>query len=219
MLAIKFNTVQNPEQREMRNVWEIRQLLSEEKDSYSQLLHSIRESNEIVSQYEDAELSDPELILAQTVEDLKKQAGMVSVEGPGLMLSIEPAEELIQFGYEVEAISPDLLTRLVNDLYRFNAQHIEIDGQRINFHSAIRDLNGKTSINSLPILSTTININVVTKTKEQAEKMYNHLLASSFRDEFYIDNLSLTIHEVQSALQIDATVDMPSYTVLKEKEE
>lgn len=219
MLAIQYNTVQSPEQRETRDVWEIRQLLSEEKDRYSQLMHAIRESSEIVSQYEDAELTDPELILAQTVSDLKKQAGMQAVEGPGLVLSIEPAEELIQFGYEIEKISPDLLTRLVNDLYRFNAEHIEVDGQRISFHTAIRDLNGNTSINGIPILNTSIDIYVITKTDEQAQKLYNHLLASSFRDEFYIDNLQLTIGEVEPSLRIEATVDMPSYAILKEKEE
>ena len=219
MLAIQYNTVQNPTARETNDVWEIRQHLSEEKQRYSQLLDEVRQLSEVVNQYENEELKNPEVILAQTVNSLQQQVGMQAVEGPGLTLRIEPAPELVAFGYNIEPISPDLLTRLVNDLYRFQAQHLQIDGQRIFFHTAIRDLNGKTSINSLPINNTTIEIRIITSTIEQAEKMYNHLLASSFRDEFYIDNLLLTVEEVQKQLSIQSTVELPKYSVLKTKEE
>ena len=190
MLAVQYNTVQNPTERDTRDIWEIRQELSDEKKRHSDLLTSIRSLTDIVNKYEDVEFDNPELLLKQTVEELRKQAGILPVTGPGVTLTISPSLELKQFGYEIEPISPDLLIRLINDLYRYDAETIEIDGQRLTYNSAIRNINGKTTINSEPIENVDIEINILTQTYEKAQKLSNYLLASSFRDEFFIDNLN-----------------------------
>ena len=49
---------------------------------------------------------------------LKLQAGLTEVIGPGVVLRVEPAPELIEMGYEIKEISPDLLTQLLNTLLR-----------------------------------------------------------------------------------------------------
>lgn len=216
MLAVQYNTVQNPTERDTRDIWEIRQELASEQKRHSELLSAISASTSIVSKYEDAEFDNPEKIIEETVEELNKQAGVLPMTGPGVTLLVEPSLEALQFGYEIRPISPELLIRLLNDLYRHQVQAVEIDGQRFTGHSAIRDINGKTTINSVPIDETTIEIKVITMNKEAAEKLSSALLASSYRDEFFIDNLRLIIQDPQEQLRIDSTVDVPSHTYFTE---
>lgn len=217
MLAVQYNTVQNPTERNTVDIWEIRQQLSLEKERHSELLTQINDVTATVNQYEDAEFDNPELLLQQTVDNLKEQAGILPTKGPGVTLTIEPAEELLQFGYEIKPISPELLIRLVNDLYRNNAQAIEIGGKRLTYNSAIRDINGKTMVNSEVIDDTNVEINIITQSFEQAQKLKNRLLASSFPDEFYIDNLILTVHEPSERIRINSTVVVQKSKYLSEK--
>lgn len=216
MLAVQYNTVQSPEKRETTDIWEIRQNLSDEKLRHSELLTEISEAKEIVQQYEDVELDNPEAILAQTVKQLKASAGLNEVTGPGIVMNIGPSEELKEFGYTIEEISPQLLIRLVNEIYRYKGQYIEIGGQRLVHSSAIRDINGRTTINGVPIGKVDVEMKVVTETEEEASKLYNYLLASSFMDEFFIDNMLLTVEEPQSSITVDATDLEIRSTYLKE---
>ncbi|AWE06584.1 hypothetical protein DCE79_03920 [Lysinibacillus sp. 2017] len=217
MLAVQYNTVQNPTERNTSDIWEIRQELSAEKSRHSELLSQISSISTTVDKYEDAEFDNPELLLQQTVDQLKKQAGILPISGPGVALTIEPSTELLQYGYEINPISPELLIRLINDLYRYNAEMVEIDGKRLTYNTAIRDINGKTTVNSEAIDKTDIKINVITQTMEQAEKLKNHLLASTFPDEFYIDNLLLTVEDAKQNIRINSTVTLQKSKYLEEK--
>lgn len=217
MLAVQYNTVQNPTERNTQDIWEIRQELSEEKEHHSELLSSISDLSNTVNKYEDDDFNNPELLLQETVNELKKFAGILPTSGPGVTLIIEPSQELIQFGYEIKSISPDLLIRLMNEIYRYNAQAIEIDGKRLTYNTAIRDINGKTTINSEAIDKTNIEINIITQTVEQAKKLQNHLLASTFPDEFYIDNLLFTVHDAEQNIRINSTVELQKSSYLSEK--
>ena len=217
MLAVQYNTVQSPTERNTVDIWEIRQQLSVEQERHSELLTAISDLSDTVNKYEDAEFNNPEILLEQTVDNLKESAGILPTSGPGLTLTIEPSQELMNFGYEIKPVSPELLIRLINDLYRSNVQAIEIDDKRLTYNTAIRDINGKTTVNSEPIGETNIEINVITPTYEQAEKLNNYLLASSFQDEFYIDNLVLTIHEAEQNVRINSVVTVQKSNYLTEK--
>lgn len=202
MLAVQYNTVQNPEKIESTDVWEIRQRVADEMKLHSEILAEIRSAQEVVRQYEEDASTNAEAILTETVGQLKQSVGLHGVTGPGVVLHIEPAEELLEFGYELKEIPPSLLIRLVNDIYRYNGKYIEIADQRLTPFSAIRDINGQTTVNSVPINRVYIDIRIVTETEEHATKLYNHLLASSFMDEFYIDNMNLTVELPTSPVTI-----------------
>lgn len=205
MLAVQYNTVQNPEKQETIDVWEIRQELSDEQKLHSQLLTEIRQAQDTVRKYEDEELENPEAILVQTVDRLKEAAGLKSVMGPGIVLTISPSLEAIEYGYEINEIPPSLLIRLVNAIYRYKGQYVEVGGQRLIHSSAIRDINGKTTVGSVPLDQTAIDIKVITATEEEANKLYNHLMASTFMDEFFIDNMMLEVGQPQATITIKAT--------------
>lgn len=202
MIAIQYNTVKKPDSRDTRDIWEIRQELSEEKKKHSQLLSEIEKLKKLVIEYEESGKEEQAKVLENTVHQLREQAGLTKVTGPGVMLNIRPAEELILSGYEVEPISPNLLIRLVNEIYRFNGVYIEIDGQRVVFTTAIRDINGKTTVNGIPISNSNVDIKIITESMEDAKKLYSYLFASTFQDDFYLDNLNLVIHPAEEEMTI-----------------
>lgn len=219
MLFVQYNTVQNPTIRDTKNIWEIRNELSEELKTHSELLNEIQETNIKVNEYENMSDKDPEEILMETLDELKKELGEEAVTGPGFTIKIAPSAEAVQFGYEVEVIPPLLLTRLVNELNRNKAKYMEIDGQRLTLWSAIRDINGRTTVNGRPINKADVEIKVIGNSDEEVQKLYNFILSSTLIDEFYIDNLNVKVGQVVTDLTIEAaTMDSFSSSYLKADE-
>lgn len=72
MLAIQFNTVQNPETRDTRDIWAIRQELSKETETHSELLSEIYVLDQTILKYGNMVSESAELALEDTVEQLKK---------------------------------------------------------------------------------------------------------------------------------------------------
>ncbi|WP_075617476.1 DUF881 domain-containing protein [Paenisporosarcina indica] len=202
MIAVQYNTVQKPESRDTRDIWAIRQDLSTEKQLHSELLSDIRDINETITKYENLQSDSPVQALNDTLSSLRKKAGLTEVTGPGLELIVEPSLEAIALGQNVTSISPDLLVRLLNEINRFNGQHVSIDGKRIINSSPIRDINGQTTVNSLIIQTPPFDIRIGTDTQEAAEKLYNHLKSSNITDDFYIDNLTLKIGEPKNEVTV-----------------
>ena len=218
MLFVQYNTVQNPTERDTKDIWEIRNELSEEQKRHSNLLTSIKDVNDKIKQYEEGSEHSPEQVLQQTISELQQQSGMLPVTGPGFKIEIKPSIDVIQFGYEVEAIPPMLLTRLINELNRNGAKQIEIGNERLTFWTAIRDINRNTTVNGRILSKSNIEIKVLANSYDQAKKLYNYILASSLMDEFFIDNLVLEVSEVKTELTIASTVQKVERTYLKGKE-
>jgi len=99
-------------------------------------------------------------------------------------------------------ISPELLTRFVNELNRVNWKALEIDGKRYTALSAIRDINGYTTVNGINVQSPPFIIKVITDTLEDSEKVYSTLHASVIHDDFYLDDLLLKINTPEENIEI-----------------
>ncbi|WP_245858736.1 DUF881 domain-containing protein [Chryseomicrobium excrementi] len=208
MLAIQFNTMQNPEQRDTRDVWEIRKELSVETQYHSELLTRIREAQQLVVQYESSQADRPERLVEQSIKQLQQDIGLLPYEGPGVTITVTPSEEAIAFGLTIEPISPELLVRFVNEMNRFQAKAIEIDGKRLIYSSAIRDINGNTTINTLPIKTPPFEIKLATDSIETVEKLVAQIQASGLADDFYLENYALEIGEPVEKLSI-TSYDQP----------
>lgn len=205
MLAVQYNTIQKPTTtRDTRDILEIRQELSEEKKRHSQILSEIEELQNIIGQYEDPTSMNKGKPLQETLNNLRKEAGFTNVTGPGVRLTIRPATELLQFGYSIEQVSPDLLNSLINEIYKYKGKYLEIDGKRIVHTTAIRDINGQTTINSIPIQNPNIEIRIITETFEEAEKLYSYLYSSTIPDAFYIDNFILDVNKAEREITISS---------------
>lgn len=216
MLAIQYNTVQNPETRDTRDIWAIRQELSKETETHSELLSEIYVLDQTILKYGNMVSESAELALQDTVEQLKKDIGLVEHSGPGIIIKVEPSLESVALGQPVEGISPDLLIRLINEINRFKANDIEVDGKRIIYSSPIRDVNGKTTVNNIPVRNAPFTIKIGTSSFEDAQKMYNQLEASTIGDDFYIDNLRLMIGKPEQNITISSYDQALNNQFLKE---
>lgn len=203
MTAIQFNTINEPDSRDTRDVWEIRQELSREKQLHSELLSEIGTLDETLSKYEEAANDSPEQVLKETVEELRQDAGLTEISGPGLIVHIEPSQEAIVTGQNIDQVSPALLIRFVNEINRFKGIELSIDGKRIINTSPVRDINGRTTINGKPIGTPPFEIKIVAGTIDNAEKLSNYLKASPILDNFYIDNLSVNVMEPQEEVTVE----------------
>lgn len=203
MAAVQFNTINEPDARDTRDVWEIRQELSQEKQLHSELLSEISLLDETLAKYGETASDSPEQALKGTVEELRKQAGLIEMTGPGIEVSIEPSPEAVAMGMDIEGIAPDLLIRFVNEINRFNGLYVSIDGNRMINTTAIRDINGRTTVNTSPLQTPPFKIKIVSDSMENTEKLYNHLMSSMILDDFYIANLSVVISEPAEKLTVE----------------
>lgn len=207
MLALQFNTLQEPTVRDTRDTWQLREDLEKEKEMQVNLLREIRSQEEILSQYESEREQSKELALRETLEELKKEAGLSEIEGFGILLTIEPVYEELLMGTKVTTVSPDLLKRLLNELNMYDALYVSIGGQRVINTTVIRDINGETKINGFSLNDFPIEIKVIAENRQAAEKLYNRMQVSKSAEEFFIDNLRVKISKPESMITIPAYED------------
>jgi uncharacterized protein YlxW (UPF0749 family) len=208
MVAIQYQTVQEPVVRDTRDMWELRKDLLLEKELHSKLLQEIRSNEDKIAQYESKRKQGKEIVLRETLEELKIQVGLTDISGPGIKLSISPIEEEMLLGKPVPTISPDLLKRLINELNRYGATYISISGHRLINTSVIRDINNDTKIDGHSLKKLPIEINVVTESLDMAEKLYNRMQGSeSAEDLFRFDSLRVTIMKPSQNITVPAYQD------------
>ncbi|CEG22398.1 hypothetical protein BN1080_01324 [Planococcus massiliensis] len=219
MTAIQYNTINEPDSRDTRDVWEIRQELSREKQLHSELLSEVGLLDSTLSKYDEISSESPEQALKDTVEELRGLAGLTEMTATGIEMTIEPSAEAVAFGEEIDYIAPDLLIRLVNEINRNNGLYVSVDGNRIVNTTAIRDINGLTTVNAIPIQTPPFKIKIASNSMEDTEKLYNHLLSSRILDDFYIDNLSVEISAPKEQVTIEPYEKELNYRHLKIAEE
>ncbi|OIK14027.1 NgoFVII family restriction endonuclease [Bacillus sp. MUM 116] len=205
MIAIQFQTIKKPVDRDTRDIWEIREDLLKEKELESALLSEIRSNEEKLTAYESKHKQSKEQVLKETLNELKVEAGLTKVTDPGITLKIEPALEEIELGAPVtREVPPDLLQRLLNELNMYEAKFVSIDGQRVINTTVIRDINGQTKIDGHTINSLPIEVKVVVDSIDTAEKLYNRMKVSKSIEEFYVENLRLIVSSPKTKVTVPA---------------
>jgi uncharacterized protein YlxW (UPF0749 family) len=205
MIAIQFQTVKEPVERDTRDLWQLREALLQEKELQSELLSEIRSIEEKLLAYDSKQKQSKEQALRDTIEELEIEAGLTQMQVPGLTLKIAPILEEIQIGVPVsKAVSPELLKRLLNELNMYDAKYISVDGQRIINTTVIRDINNETKIDGHALSSLPIEVKVGVNNFLTAEKLYNRIKASKATEEFFTENLKLIVSEPNPEVTIPA---------------
>ena len=204
MVAIQFQTVKEPVIRDTRDTWELREDALKEQELQLKLIREVRSNEEKISKYESELKQSKEQVLRETLDELKAEAGLTEVEGYGVILKIEPAIEELLLGNVATNVSPDLLKRLLNELNMYNAMHISIDNQRVINTTVIRDINNETKIDGYSLNRMPFEIKVIVENEKAAEKLYNRMQVSRSADEFYVDNLKVTVLKPTGMITIPA---------------
>jgi uncharacterized protein YlxW (UPF0749 family) len=194
MLAVLYDSVQNPDIQETidtRDTWELRSDMLKEQEKQADLLREIGKLDEKIYQYDTARTQNKEQVFRETLEELKADSGLTDINGTGIIIKIVRLNEQLILGEKVSNISPDLVKRLWNELNRYGAEHLSINGQRVINSTVIREINGETKVDGYPLVDT-IEIKVMA---EDVENLKNRIQGSQVMDEFYLDNYEVMISE------------------------
>jgi uncharacterized protein YlxW (UPF0749 family) len=202
MVAIQFQTVKEPVVRDTRDILKLREDLKKAQELQTTLLQEIRSVDEKIYQYESNLIGNKEQILLETLEELKEEAGLTEVKGPGIVLKIEPVYEQLLLGHDAPTVTPYLLSRLINELNMYGAKSISIADQRVIHTTVIREIQGETKIDGFPLRKFPIEIKVITENLQVAEKLYNRMNISEAAEAFFIDNLRVNVSPPVKSLTI-----------------
>lgn len=207
MVAIQFQTVKEPVVRDTRDTWQLREDLQKEKELQSRLIREIRSNEEKIAQYETEREQSKEQVLRNTLVELEEEAGLTEVAGPGIKILIDQInEELILENIDT-SISADLLRRLLNEINMYGAENVSIAGQRVINTSVIREIAGETKINGRSLKRLPIEILVITEDFQSAKEMYNRMQVSNAAEEFFIENLQVSVSKPEMKITIPAYED------------
>nr|WP_279665029.1 DUF881 domain-containing protein [Ectobacillus ponti] len=188
MLAVQYQTLQQPDTVDTRDEWQLKERLKVEQEAQVHLLQEERKYRRQLEGYEQKLQEGKEAALQETVQELRERAGLTEKTGPGIRLHLAP---LLPGGVgAVPVLSPQLLQRLVNELYTYGAGAIQIADQRIVLTTPIREINGRLSVNGAPLPALPMDIEVISG---DAQKLYDRMKVSSSFDYFAIDNIELTM--------------------------
>lgn len=207
MVAIQFQTVSEPEVRDTRDTWELRNDLMGEKELQSELLREIRTIEDKINKYENEREQSKEQLLKETLEELKVEAGLTEVTGPGIILTLQPIVNELGQEVPISRVSPSLLQRLINELNMYGAVHISVDEQRVINTTVIRDIGTVTKIDGYSLNRLPLQIKVITKNAEEADKLYNRMEISTVVEDFFIDNLRVILEKPQEDIMIPGYQD------------
>ncbi|WP_019152871.1 DUF881 domain-containing protein [Robertmurraya massiliosenegalensis] len=207
MLAIQFQSVQKPVVRDTRDTWELREALQKEMELQSRLIKEIRSNEEKLANYETERKQGQEQTLRTTLDELKEEVGLTDVTGPGVKIEIDVIDNALIFDQSEQMLSPQLLRRLLNEVNMYGAKHVSIGGQRVINTTVIREIAGETKINGRSLRKFPIDILIITEDMKTAKNLYNRMLVSNAIEEFFIDNLKMTIVEPQLNISIPAYED------------
>lgn len=207
MVAVQFNTVQKPNNRDARDVWELREAINNEMDMQAKLLDEIRLQDKKIHDYSSELQDNKEDVLKQTILELKKEAGLTKIDGPGIILTVDTIDESMLLGQPPPQTSPIVLQRLINELNMYGAKAIAIDGERYINTTVIRDINGETKVGTHSINDLPFQILVLTDSSEVAEKLYNHMQISPVLDDFFIDDLQIDVSDPKVSIELPAYVN------------
>ncbi|WP_053219759.1 DUF881 domain-containing protein [Virgibacillus senegalensis] len=188
MVAIQFQTKHEPDERDTRDLWEIRAQLQEEQKLQQNLYQQIRDAEQTIEQYEANSESEKVEALKGSLEKLESEAGLTAVKQPGIIIRVEPIFVESEGGQTYPSITPDLLNRLINELNTYGATDIQIANERIVDVTPVRSVNGETYVNNHPLSSVPLEIKVLA---ENPERLKDYMEVSHSKDDFAIENLEM----------------------------
>ncbi|WP_349774412.1 DUF881 domain-containing protein [Mesobacillus maritimus] len=207
MVAIQFQTVSEPVVRDTRDTWELRNDLMSEKEIESELLQEIQTFEDTLAKYEDEREQSKGKLLKETLNELKNEAGMTDVSGPGITLTIRPIINEIGREVQMAYISPSLLQRLLNELNMYGAKYVSIDEQRVISTTVIRDIGTVTKIDGHSLNRLPIVIKVITEDEEKAERLFKRMEISPVVEDFNMDSLKVELSNPEENITIPGYKD------------
>ncbi|KHE72294.1 DUF881 domain-containing protein [Halobacillus sp. BBL2006] len=190
MVAVQFHTTTSQtEVRDTRDEWEVREALKVQQEKQQELLTKLASVDETIESYEKKSSKEQVDTLKESIETLEEKVGLTEVKGDGVEITISPIFLENFSGEQIyPSISPQLLSRLLNELNTFGADEISIGNERLTSLSPIRNVNGSTYVNNRPLPPLPVRIQVLA---DNPGKLRDYINTSQSIDMFGIENLEL----------------------------
>ncbi|GGM20640.1 UPF0749 protein YlxX [Paraliobacillus quinghaiensis] len=187
MIAIQFQSVQKPKERDTRDMWEVRAQLQEEQKTQQKLYQQLKELEAVTKQYQENTERQQIETLQKSIDSLKEKAGLTRKTTSGVILTIKP---IFRGSTEQEypSVTSELLNRLINELNTYGATDIAIENQRVISITSIRNVNGETYVNNLRLPDLPIEIKIMA---DDPNRLIDHMEVSQSKDDFAIENMLL----------------------------
>jgi len=160
MLAIQFQSYAEPGYGESRDmILNLRNQIQEERLKHQELRNEIFKYQMLKSQYERASDDEDKIsdVMFRELEEARRQAGLTSMEGPGLILHIDVPKYQLEFNaYDArQKVYQKLLDNdvrsLVDELFGNGAKAVSINHHRLIVNSTIRKVSDTIQVNTHPI--------------------------------------------------------------------
>ncbi|MFJ5795417.1 DUF881 domain-containing protein [Bacillus atrophaeus] len=216
MLSVQFNSLKKPQVRDTRDIWEIREELTAEQKKQESLLAEINKYDKLLNTYDQQEEMSKKTAVNNTLQSLKKTAGLTDITGSGIAISIRPLFSESLTGEPAGNPPPDLLKKLINELNSFGAEHISINDRRVVNNTVIRDINGTTKIDGYSLDHYPLTVKVI---GTDADKLYSRVKASALEDIFAGENLELNTGRAEQNIKVkayDSAIEVQQLKPLKD---
>lgn len=203
MLAIQFQSTNEPDIRDTRDIRELRNELIAEQEKRQQLTIEIHKAENLLNKYNELIENDEDDVIdviSEQIQELREEIGLEEKTGKGLLITVETIENGPFFGFERRIPPPAVFRQLINELNIYGAKHIAIENERIIATSAFRDVNEITYVNSRRLPPPPIEIKVLA---DNPEVLKNHMIVSDAVEYFEINGFSLTF-ETKNKLTLPA---------------
>ncbi|MFG6148999.1 DUF881 domain-containing protein [Halobacillus sp. B23F22_1] len=185
-----------------KDVWEVREGLITEQGIQQDLLDSIKEADETLSDYEEQGERQQIRTLKSSIKELEEELGLSEASGLGIIMTISPVFFESDDGADVyPSLSPLLLSHLINELNTFGAEDIAVENERYTLITPIRNVNGETYMNNRPVPSLPLEIKAVSADPEALK---------SYLDGSHIIEV-LAIEDMDVDIQVNEEVTLPPY--------
>lgn len=218
LIVIQFRSNHVSEVRDGRDMWEIRSQLQTEQDRQYSLQNEIKELNSIKTQYLTTSEQEQIDALHDSIQLLEEKAGLTDLEVPGINIQLNPDSQLAHDENAIATLTPELLSRLINELNAFGAEAIAIGNERIINISAIRYVGNKIYVNQRPLASLPLEIKVKSA---NPNRMLNYLEVSQSRDEFAMHHIlfDLTVQDHVEIPAFDGEINLDYVTISDDEKE
>jgi len=137
---------------------ELRDEINQWKDIYETATERINELNSQITEYQNSAAEDDKAValIKTELDNTKLLAGLVEVEGQGLVITLDDTAALTQIAKDAGYYDPNAyiihdsdLVMIVNELLSAGAEAISINGQRITGLTSIRCTGPQVIINGI----------------------------------------------------------------------
>lgn len=197
MLAVQFQSYNNNTGAESKDISQLRQDLQKVMEHHQRILTDISKYDQLLYEYENPQNQADSLnAMKEELERIKIFSGLATVEGKGLVITIEDhVFENEQEHSSLSTIFDDDLRYIVNELFGAGAEAISINGMRMTPTTSIRNVGENIQVDTK-----VIKLPYVIKVIGEPDVLESAMKLKGFEEYFLVINKKISLKKLDKIL-------------------